>query len=284
MNAGHPPIRIGYIEYVNTFPFFNGLEQELGAGRAEFVRGSPARINALMRRGEIDIGLVSSLEYALCRENYYVLSEGCIGSSGATKSVILCSKFPIERLNGKRIALSKESLSSASLLKILLSEKFGFKNPFVENLSLLPEMLKNADAGLVIGDQALFLKRDPAYFEYDLCELWRAWQGLPFCFAVWVVRRSFADRYPFETRSVAGALEANSAKNLSDPEGLFADLPKPNGCELDRSMVLDYWQRLTYRLDPELLKGLECFYELARRVGLLDREIVLEYANAAEVK
>ena len=282
-SAEQPPIRIGYIEYVNAFPFFFGLEQQLAGKRVEFVRGSPAGINALMRRGEIDIGLVSSLEYALAQEDYYVLSDACIGSGGITNSVILCSKFPIERLNERRIALSKESLSSACLLKILLSEKFGFKNLFVENLCSLPEMLKNADAALVIGDQALFLERDGEHFEYDLCELWNEWQGLPFCFALWVVRRSFADRYPFETRCVTGALESNLERNRKDPESLFSGLSKVDTCESNRSMILDYWQRLTYRLDPELLKGLERFYELAWRVGMLNREIVLEYANTAEV-
>ncbi len=280
------PLRLGRIDYINTFPFFHNLEGELGDERVEFVHAVPAEINKLMRQGKIDAALVSSLEYALSQEKYYVFSDGCIGSKGITKSVMLFSKFPIDQLNGRQIALSSESLSSAGLLKILLKEKYGFKNNFVENLRFLSDMLAKADAALVIGDQALFAEREhkEKLFVYDLCSEWSDWQELPFCFALWVVRKYFADEYPDRVRALGLALEQNVKRNLENVENLFSLIPVEVKQKSERQNILDYWQRLSYRLDPEMLKGLERFYESARKMKILDREILVEYAHEAEAR
>jgi len=286
VSTASAPLRIGRIDYINTFPFFYNLESELKGERIEFISAVPAEINRGMREGKIDAALVSSLEYALSQEKYYVFSDGCIGSKGITKSVMLFSKFPIDQLNACRIALSSESLSSASLLKILLKEKYRFKNNFVENLRFLSDMLAEADAALVIGDQALFAEheRKENLFVYDLCSEWSDWQELPFCFALWVVRKSFVDEYPERVRALGLALDENLKRNLENVENLFSLIPAEAKQKSERRSIVDYWQRLIYRLDPEMLKGLERFYESARKIKILDREILIEYAHAVEVR
>ena len=113
-------VRVGYIDYLNTVPFYHGLAERFEPGAIELVRGVPTEINRLMREDKLDIALVSSLEYALAADRYLVLNDGCIGSSGITQSVILFSRHRLKDLNHRTVALSKASLSSATLQSLYM--------------------------------------------------------------------------------------------------------------------------------------------------------------------
>src|ERR1035438_660532 len=52
----------------------------------------------------------------------------------------------------------------------------------------LPAMLEANDAALMIGDMAM-RARGQGLFVLDLAEEWHSWTGLPFVFALWLVRR-----------------------------------------------------------------------------------------------
>lgn len=271
-------VRIGYIEYLNALPFYHGLAEHLkGENPPEFVRGVPAEMNRLMRNGKLDMALVSSLEYAMAPDRYYVLTDLCVGSYGSTGSVVLFSKLPLGKLDGRSVVLSKESLSSANLLRILLKMRWGYTNHFTTHSGTLSRLLSKGDAALVIGDQAFSTATDTALFRYDLSEEWWNWQNLPFCFALWAAQRSFCDRQPERARKVATALENLLDRNIRSMEEWAGRVVYARK-NMDADRLIAYLRSLAYRLDPEMLKGLERFYELARQMEMVDREIVLEYA------
>jgi chorismate dehydratase len=53
------------------------------------------------------------------------------------------------------------------------------------------EMLERCDAALLIGDVAMRTRRE-GLIVLDLAEEWHAWTGLPFVFALWLVREGAA--------------------------------------------------------------------------------------------
>lgn len=272
-------VRIGAIRYLNALPFYHGLKERLASIPVDWVSGVPTELNRWMREGKLDVALISSLEYARSADQYYVLNDYCIGSMGAAKSVILFSELPLEELNGRVISLSEESLSSASLLKIILKLKKGFTNVYRHDLRDLDAMLRCSDGGLVIGDQALLFSSRSDLNQFDLSQAWSEWQMLPFCFALWAVRRTFADSYPRVIRVVAQELEVNVNKNKEALADMVNQIPEPVRRTFGHDRIVRYLEGLTYRLDPEMLEGLECFYELSRQMGFLAKEIVLEYAE-----
>ena len=143
-------LRVGRIAYVNTVPFYYQLFGE-GAPVA-FVEGTPAEINDLMSKGRIDLAPISSLEYALHQDHYVLLPNLCIGSRDFSRSVLLLSRERIEGLNRTKIVLSKKSLSSVALLKILLKFKYRFENDFITRSGTPDEMFEHGKAVLAIGD------------------------------------------------------------------------------------------------------------------------------------
>jgi chorismate dehydratase len=182
--------------------------------------------------------------------------------------VLLLSKKKIEQLNGAVIALSRESRSSAGLVRILFGKKYNHRNTF-ELTDQDPEgMLQKYPAALVIGDQALFCQPKELIYKYDLGELWHSWTGKPFVFALWAVRKSFAARHPEVLRVFFETLKENLLTNLGDVEGLLKQALGIAPSDKRFCQLLGYLVNLQYTLDADMKEGVLRFFELAHEEGL----------------
>ncbi len=259
--------RVGKICYINCLPFYHRLRfaDEVDA---ELYETYPSKLNLALRLGKIDLGPVSSLEYLNHQKDYLILPDLAIGSRDFSGSVLLLSNEKIEGLNGSSIALTRKSLSSAALLRILLKFKYKFKNKFISSLDTPDAMLAKHKAVLVIGDEALNYQPQTFIYKYDLSELWWNWTGKPFCFALWAVRRSFAKENPELVEHLHQALTKNADRNLTDIETLVKDAMGMSFLDTKFSKIFGYLFNLTFKLDPTMLEGLELFYRLSKRLGI----------------
>jgi len=265
-------LRVGKIRYLNCLPFYFGLVEMLRAKGVEpemsFFESYPVEINQALERGEIDAAPVSSLEYLQHQNDYLLLPDLAIGTRLFARSVLLLSKKKIEKLNGAVIALSRESLSSAALVRILLAKKYDHRNTF-ELTDQDPEaMLQKYQAALVIGDQALFCQPKELIYKYDLGELWHSWTGKPFAFALWAVRKNFAAQHPELLKTFFVSLKENLSRNLSDPEGLLKHALGVAPSDKRFCQMLGYLVNLQYSLDAEMKEGVLRFFKLAHEEGL----------------
>ena len=258
--------KIGRIAYINTTPFYHQLFDE--GSNVTFVEGSPSEINALMAKGSIDFAPISSLEYALHQDQYLLFPNVCIGSQDFSRSVLLFSRERLEGLNGAKVILSKKSLSSSALLRILLKFKYRFENEFQVSDGSPDEMLELGTAALAIGDEALFYKPKQFLFKYDLSELWWNWTELPFCFSVWAVRKEFYERHPKAVFDFYRKLKETMERNFQDLESLIRDALGLTVAHDSFSRVFGYLFNLNYVLDREMKEGLELFYRFAARARL----------------
>ena len=242
-----------------------------------FFESHPVEINQAMERGEIDAAPISSLEYLHHQDDYLLLTNLAIGTRLFARSVLLLSKKKIEQLNGAVIALSRESLSSAGLVRILLGKKYNHRNTF-ELTDQDPEaMLQKYPAALVIGDQALFCQSKELIYKYDLGELWHSWTGKPFVFALWAVRKSFAARHPEVLRDFFETLKENLLRNLADPEGLLKQALGIAPSDKRFCQLLGYLVNLQYTLDADMKEGVLRFFELAHEEGLAPAPKALQF-------
>ncbi|MBI3313956.1 MAG: menaquinone biosynthesis protein [Candidatus Omnitrophica bacterium] len=275
-------IRVGRISYINSIPFYHRLTSEPaaeGGSQIEFYEGYPTQVNSAMRRGEIDIAPISSLEYIHHQKDYLLLPDLAIGARDFSGSVLLLSKEKIDGLNKEKIALSKQSLSSATLLRILFKFKYKFKNEFISEEGKPQEMLARYNAALVIGDEALLYKSEEFVYKYDLSELWWNWTGKPFCFAVWAVSRDFAAKHPAELKAFYRKLKKNLEANLGDIEGLLKDSMNLTFLDERFPKLFGYLFNLNYGLDLSMREGLELFARLAQRLKVSPRPAKLEFAK-----
>ncbi len=277
-------LRLGRIGYLNTFPFYHGLATSGGENLFElsWQTGTPAQINQAMQEGRIDIAPVSSLEYLNHQDQYLLFPELCIGSRDFSASVLLLSREQISGLDGAAISLTEESLSAATLLKILLHFKFRFTNPFRVEPSNAEAMLSQSKACLVIGDEALFFRPKEFIYKTDLSQLWWDWTELPFCFSVWAVRRPYYEKHAAEVNSFYRTLKSNTERNLLDIEKILKDGLQITLADEKFPIVFGYLFNLNYYLDDEMQHGLELFYRLAHRLGVAPKPRQLNFIEPEE--
>lgn len=265
-------MRLGRVSYTNCLPVFHALETKKVDCQAELVAEPPATLNKLFGEEELEATAVSSIAYARLAEKAVILPDLSIASDGRVQSVLLLSKRTIRELDGKEIFVTSESETSVALLTILLREHFQISAGLIPASGSPEAMLVSAPAALAIGDQALkALYRSQGLYVYDLGEEWQRFSGEKMVFAVWSAQRKSVVSQPREMFGLWQSLQYSKAYGLSHPWEIAARGSMITG--LPVSAMLTYYRHLKYHLDQELLQGLECFFDHAFRLGLLEKPV-----------
>jgi chorismate dehydratase len=255
-------MKIGRIPYINCYPVYGAIDRGVVQLEAMLVDGVPTDLNRRMAAGELDISVVSAVEYARDADRYLLLPDLAISCDGPVRRVMLFSKRPAGELGGRSVIVSRSSMTSVALLELLFESVWHARPRFVpgdaEVRDVVVDSPSDADARLVIGDAALVLgsshpERYP--FVYDLGQTWKDWTGQPFVFAVWVAQRS---------TNVKAALLAHAGLIASRDWGL-QHLPElaeraHRATGVDRAVCAEYLSGLDYGLSYPHLAGLTEFY------------------------
>lgn len=268
-DARASPLRVGIVDYLNSRPLAWSFLKGEAAERYEAVLMPPARIADLLAAGELDIGLVPSIELQRLR-GVRVIPGLCVAATREVKSVLLVSRCEIGEI--QRLALDSNSRTSAALIRILLVERYGCQPECVVSTPRLDRMLGQADAALVIGDPALQIDRT-GYHALDLAAEWRALTGLPFVFALWAVREGVAaDR-------LAEDFTASLEQGLAQIEALVREAVRELG--LAPAEVRTYLtDHLSYYLGDAELEGLQEFYRRAHSMGMIPAPVPLRLVSS----
>lgn len=247
-------LRLGVVPYLNVEPIIRGLGDE---PRFDLQRDVPSRVAQRLHAGEIDLGMIPSIEYAA--GDYAIVPGIAIGATNAVRSVLLFHAVPLEDV--RRVALDTSSRTSVALTKILLRERLGRDPEYVAMGPNLEAMLAEADAALVIGDPALYAK-PVGQKHLDLGEAWRALTGLPFVFAFW------AGRPGAVTPEDVARLQAALARGRAEIPQIAASYNDPGHARINESYLRE---NLAFALGPEEQAGLREFYRRAHGLGLIGR-------------
>jgi predicted solute-binding protein len=248
------PLRLGVVSYLNAAPTVHGLA---GDPRFQIVRDVPSRISSLLHAGEIDLGLIPSIEYA--EGDYAIVPGVAIASRGPVRSVTLLYRGRLDAV--RRVAVDTSSRTSAALVRVLLGERLGHDPEYAPMPPDISAMLDSADAALVIGDPALYYDGDAS--RLDLGEEWLARTGRPFVYAFWAGRPGVAS--PDDVARLQAALSSG----LRAVDQIAASY---NGHPERASLNESYLRRnISYELGEAELAGLGEFYARAHARGLIAR-------------
>ena len=266
-------MRVGRIPYINCYPVYGAIDRGVVPLNGELVDGVPTELNRQMAAGTLDVSVISAVEYARDAKRYLLLPDLSICSDGPVRSVVLFSKRPASELHGRRVLVSRSSMTSVALLELLFNDVWDAKPAFVPSDAELADVARfgdeEHDARLVIGDAALHLwsrLRSPESvvgdhtlgqyrFAYDLGSEWKAWTGLPFVFAVWVAQRTAAvDR----ALAIHAGLIASRDWGLQHLDALAAQAAVATG--VLKPVCAEYLSGLDYGLSYQHLAGLTEFF------------------------
>jgi chorismate dehydratase len=261
--------RLGRIPWINESPVTRAIDLGIVPVDAEVVTGTASELNDLMAAGELDVSLVSAVEYARNAGAYHLLPDLAISCDGPVRSVKLFSRRPLRELHRATVLRTASSRTSILLLELLCRHRWGVAPHFatvraeaadLAGLGHLPH-----DAVLVIGDAALMLSADARYpVEVDLGAEWKAWTDLPFVFAVWAARRQ-AD--PGRVRRIHAALLRSRDWGLAHLDQLAASASERTGIPV--TACRGYFEGLDYGLSYRHLAGLTDFFRRLAEDGLV---------------
>ena len=261
-------MRVGRIGYINCYPVYGAIDRGVVALAAELVTGTPVELNELLVAGELDVSVISAVEYARHARDLVLLPELAISCDGPVRSVALFSRRPVGQLDGRTVLLTASSRTAVALLELLCRDVWKVRPRFAQTRAEGPDLgaLERLphDAVLVIGDAALLLAARRAYpHRYDLGEEWKRWTGLPFVFAVWAARRE-AD--PAAVQLLHAALLASRAWGLAHLPALAAEAHTATGVPL--ADCLAYFEGLDYAFTERHQAGLVTFFRKLAAHGL----------------
>jgi chorismate dehydratase len=260
-NTDHRLPRIAASSYLNTAPliwsFIRGAQRD---AVYLFTDTAPARCAEMLARGEVDAALVPVIEYQRLA-GVSIVPDVCVGSRSAVRSVVLATR----RNNLKkvtRVALDDSSRTSVALVKIIFREFLGFEPEWQSSRPDLATMLAHNDAALIIGDPAMKIPRDQ-FRVFDLATMWHEFTGFGFVFAMWMARRSAADR----VRAIDFA--AARDEGLANLDEIAARQEGQTG--LSPAEVKDYLTKnIAFQMDEDMKNALNLFFDLARKHKLTD--------------
>jgi chorismate dehydratase len=276
--------RISIVQYLNSIPLAWGILEGPQREAFEPLLNTPAECADLLAGGNVDIGLIPSIEYQRIKGSRIVPGP-VVASTHRVRSVLLISVLPLWKV--KTVAFDKTSRTSAVLARIVFDEFYHIRPDFKPSEPDLANMLAQNDAALLIGDRALKFKEENEMPNaehqkpllrlgaeplqvFDLAERWRFLTGLPFVFAFWAVREGFKDA------SVVDSLKQSRDFGVAHIPVIAAKYAASTS--IKKEYIQEYLeQNMHYYMDHSCVEGLTLFYEKAERIGAIKGPRGLEF-------
>ena len=196
MKVKEEKVRIGMVNYINTAPIYETWEKRAHPENWQIIEAPPSALNEMLARGDLDLGFVSSYEYAVRPQNYKILADLSISANGSVGSVFLFSRVDPKELGAHTVLLSGQSETSIKLVKVILEEFYRVK-PSYRVGDVTSSERDQVGGVLAIGDEALRLAAGKEFpYQLDLGEVWCKYTDLPFVFAVCAAREEFCRTQP----------------------------------------------------------------------------------------
>ena len=292
-----PKLRISIVEFLNTAPLVWGFTDGPLAGKYDLSFAVPSQCAEALKRGDVDVAIIPAIEYQRI-DNTVVLPGMAVAADGEVRSLLVVSKKPIDR--AKRIALDTSSRATVALVKMLAPGYWKINPEFVDAVPDPSEMLRNADAALIIGDPALRIaikfdqlsnnvpsedrccQGDPddmpvqgfeTLFIYDVAQQWREMTGKPCVLAIWAGRKEAITPEVVADFQASKEYGVSRVREIAEAASIKLDLPIP---ELERYLT----ENVRFDLDANNLAGLRLYFEKAAQLGLTPQNKPLEFAGA----
>lgn len=272
-------LRIGCVKYLNARPLIHGWP-----GEVQFDH--PSVLCQRLASGQLDVALVSSFEF-LRNPIYRIVDDVSISSDGPVYSVVLAHCGELSDI--QEIDLDPASQTSVNLLRCLLAE-LGLKPRLIRGVPMstgcqpvvaasppqdgfaVANLSTTPRARLIIGDQAIaFRQKRAGEFQFwDLGEQWKKLTGLPFVYALWLIRPEVVD-----AKSVAQHLCALRDENLTNLDDLISESVAggvdPGYRSMTEFLTHYYREHLRFSFAEAEKQGLQRFAHLCVRHGVLSR-------------
>lgn len=250
------------VSFLNSKPLIDPL---LNRPDVHVQFAVPSELLPLVESSQATTGLLSLADYQLSTTDLLLIPAGMIGSDGPTFTVRLYSQIPPQNIH--TVFGDTDSHTSVLLAQLILRERFHNSAPL---LPLTASQKTHPETMLLIGDKVVNAAPDPARYPHqlDLGEEWKSLTGLPFVFAMWMMRRDHAFAHPQDALALARLLDFARRRGADLTEDLLDRYAAEK--KWPRDLAKKYFtQYLRYHVTEKAREGLVLFFRLAQKHNLL---------------
>lgn len=264
------------VSFLNSKPLIDPVLSNPGV-RVHFA--VPADLLAFFDAGTVSAALMSVVDFQTAAAEPLLLPAGMIGCDGPTLTVRIYSRVPPSQI--KTLHGDMDSHTSLILAQLILRLRHGAAPqllPLNARENIHPQGAQGPESMLLIGDKVVNASPDSAAYPHqlDLGEEWKKLTGLPFIFAMWMIRK---DRIPAEGAAIAQILTAARIAGTAQTEHLLTRYAAEKSWP--RDLARQYFtQYLRYEVTPAAREGLQRFFDLAAGCGLLQMRRPIAYFEA----
>ena len=253
-------VRIGMVNFINTAPLYDIWQRTVNRPEWKVIEAAPSVLNRMLYENDLDMGLVSSQEYAAHPQDYLIFDDISISASGPVGSVFLFSRCDPGQLADRTVLLSGQSHTSVSLVRIILENFYHVEPVYQVGSALKAKENKDIQAVLAIGDEALLLAQSGTYpHKIDLSKIWHEKTSLPFVFAIWAIREKFCHENPGVVEDIHRELLRCRSEGRKDLKNISKRVaPRVS---MDAEACYEYLLGIEHDLGPDKQKGLIRFIE-----------------------
>jgi len=272
---------IARVPYLNCVPFFHGLSLDESW---EWKDVSPRQLGIEAEAGTITAGPMALGDFLRLQDRFERIGNLGVAVRGRCGSALLFSRKPIRQLDDATIAVTDETSTSALLLRLILEKRYALSpksylpaprqpsgqagqrgDPNLPALNVTGQA-GDADAMLLIGDEALKLRAVNQQYPYeiDLAFEWWLWHHLPCVFAVWTVRK---DCDAQEKQQLSRALQKQLAMNTRQLDALAQERAATLGIPVED--LRQYLANFLYRFGELEERAIKQFEQLVHGHHLL---------------
>ncbi|MDR3624605.1 MAG: menaquinone biosynthesis protein [Chlamydiales bacterium] len=258
-------LRLGCINYINTLPLFAAiLHGHVKLSDVKITLAPPAKLNQMLLQDDLDISLISSIEFLKNRDHLQHVFPFGIAAKQAVQSVLLFHREPIKLLNKKKVALTEESATSVALLKILCKHYWKC-TPYFEIID--PNIpIETYDAYLLIGDKALLARQETSFQMTDLANAWFQFTDLFMPFGILAAKKTLSKEILSKCKlalyeSLKWGQEHVNEVILLATNQLYPGSTQKNDLKI---RISNYFDLLTFIFNKKELAGLEKFATYVR--------------------
>ncbi len=244
-------IKISAVSYTNTKPFLYGIQHTNIINKIDLSLDIPSDCAQKLIDGHVDIGLIP-VAATLNLPYWEIISDYCIGASGAVNSVFIFSNCEIHKVT--KLQLDPESRTSNNLASVLLKNFWKIQPELLTNANDYSLSTDNTTAFVQIGDRT-FGRKDKYPFAYDLADEWQKFTGLPFVFAAWIANKPISPDFITE-------FNQSLKYGLDHRAQLFKELPVRIDFDVEDYLM----HKIDFELTEDKKKALYLFLDYVKEL------------------